>query len=69
MTAELRATLEQQERSAAWLARKAKVDPSLVARILSGERRASEDFKAKAAEALGVPIAVLFPESRIEAVS
>ena len=66
MTAELKAMLDQQERTAAWLARKTGVDPSLVTRILNGERRASDDFKARAAEALGIPVALLFPQARAE---
>jgi transcriptional regulator with XRE-family HTH domain len=61
--------LDQQERTAAWLARKTGFDPSLVTRILSGERRPSDAFKGRAAEALGVPVALLFPEPRIEAAS
>lgn len=62
MTAELKLMLAQQERTAAWLARKTGVDPSLVTRILNGERRPSPEFKARAADALGVPATLLFPE-------
>lgn len=63
MTASLRAALEHQERSARWLARKTGVDPSLVHRILLGERRPSPVFRQKAAEALGIPETLLFPEA------
>lgn len=61
---ELRRALAARERSASWLARKAGVSPSLVARILSGERRPSPEFRRAAAEALEVPEPLLFPEGR-----
>ncbi len=53
--------LNQQERTASWLARKTGKSPSYVTRILLGERRPSVDFKARSAEALGVPVSLLFP--------
>jgi transcriptional regulator with XRE-family HTH domain len=58
----LAAVLEAQERTASWLARKTGKSPSYLTRVLQGERRPSADFKARAAEALGVPVSVLFPE-------
>lgn len=45
-----------------WLARKTGKSPSYVLRVTTGERNPSADFKARAAEALGVPITLLFPE-------
>ena len=56
------AMLETQERSLSWLARKTGKSPSYVLRVTTGERRPSDDFKARAAEALGVPAAFLFPD-------
>jgi hypothetical protein len=64
---ELAAALERQERSARWLARKTRVDPSLVHRILTGERRPSDTFKQNAAEALGIPVDDLFPAPDVTA--
>jgi len=63
----LAAVLERQERSGAWLARKTGKSVSYVARVIAYERRPSEDFKAQAATALGVPQSLLFP--RDEAVA
>ena len=57
----LAAVLERQERSGAWLARKTGKSVSYVARVISGGRRPSADFKAQAATALGVPQSMLFP--------
>jgi transcriptional regulator with XRE-family HTH domain len=54
--------LDQQERSASWLARKTRKSPSYVVRVIQGERRPSEDFKVAASEALGVPVELLFPQ-------
>lgn len=44
-----------------WLARKTGKSPSYVLRVTTGERNPSDDFKAKAAAALGVPVGLLFP--------
>lgn len=52
--------LEQQERTASWLARRTGKSPSYVTRVLRGQRRPSADFKARSAEALGVPAGLLF---------
>ena len=60
----LSAVLESQERSLSWLARKTGKSPSYVLRVVTGERRPSEDFRSKAADALGVPEAMLFPEAK-----
>ena len=54
--------LASQERNLSWLARKTGKSPSYVLRVTTGERRPSPDFRAKAAEALGVPESLLFPE-------
>ena len=54
--------VEAQERNLSWLARKTGKSPSYVLRVTQGTRRPSEDFKARAAEALGVPVSILFPE-------
>ena len=62
----LLAILGAQERTGSWLARKTGKSPSYVTRVLFGERRPSDDFKARAAEALSVPVAVLFPESECQ---
>ena len=61
MEPQLQAVLEQQERTASWLARRTGKSPSYVTRVLQGHRRPSEDYKARAAEALGVPESLLFP--------
>lgn len=52
--------LEQQGRSLAWLARKAGVSVSYAHLMLNGKRPLTDDFKARAAEALGVPADLLF---------
>jgi transcriptional regulator with XRE-family HTH domain len=57
----LSAVLASQERSASWLGRKCGKSPAYVSRVISGERRPSADFRSRAAEALGVPEAILFP--------
>lgn len=59
----LRSVLVTQERTASWLARKTGKSPSYLTLVIQGKRRPSDDFKARAAEALNVPVAVLFPES------
>jgi transcriptional regulator with XRE-family HTH domain len=59
--------VEAQERNLSWLARKTGKSPSYVLRVTQGSRRPSEDFKVRAAEALGVPVALLFPEPPTEA--
>jgi transcriptional regulator with XRE-family HTH domain len=59
----LSAVLQAQERTASWLARKTGKSPSYVTRVLLGERRPSDEFKARAAEALGVPAELLFKEA------
>ena len=63
----LQATLDAQERERSWLARKTGKSPSYVHRIVNGERRPSDDFKAKSAIALGVPESLLFPPSNAPA--
>jgi transcriptional regulator with XRE-family HTH domain len=61
VTHPLSAVLEQQERTASWLARKTGKSPSYVTRVMAGERRPSDDFKVRAADALAVPVSLLFP--------
>lgn len=58
----LQATLDAQERDRSWLARKTGKSPSYVHRVVNGERRPSEDFKRRCADALSVPLDLLFPE-------
>ena len=53
--------LEQQGRTVAWLARKAGVSVSYAWRMLNGERPLTDEFRNAAAEALGVPVDILFP--------
>lgn len=53
--------LEQQGRSIAWLARKADVSVTYAWRMLHGERPITPEFRTAAAEALGVPVDLLFP--------
>jgi transcriptional regulator with XRE-family HTH domain len=53
--------LVSQERTGAWLARKTGKSPAYVTKVLNGTRRPSQDFKAQAATALGVPASMLFP--------
>lgn len=53
--------LASQERTLSWLARKTGKSPSYVLRVTTGERNPSAEFKAKAADALGVPESLLFP--------
>lgn len=54
--------MEAQGRRHVWLAAAAGVSPSLVTRILDGERTPSPRFRRIAAEALHVPEDELFPE-------
>ena len=61
MTHPLSEALARRERSASWLARKTGKTPSYVSRVMSGERRPSEDFRERAAATLGVPESRLFP--------
>jgi transcriptional regulator with XRE-family HTH domain len=53
--------LDKQGRSVAWLARQTDVSVSYAWRMLKGERPITAEFKAMAAEALGVPADLLFP--------
>ncbi len=58
----LAAVLAAQERTASWLARKTGKHPSYVTYVLAGKRRPSQDFMRRSAEALSVPVALIFPE-------
>lgn len=64
MSDALVAVLKQQERSLSWLARKTGKSPAYVTRVIQGERKASDDFKARASQALGVPIDLIFPTEK-----
>jgi hypothetical protein len=57
----LLAVLDSQERTGAWLARKTGKSPAYVTKVINGTRRPSDEFKQRAAEALGVPASLLFP--------
>ena len=63
----LSAVLASQERTGSWLARRCGKSPAYVSLVIVGKRRPSADFRARAAEALGVPVTILFPESGSEA--
>lgn len=60
----LERVLEQQGRSIAWLAKRAGVDRSHALRMIRGERPATPEFRAAAAEALGVPADLLFEPAK-----
>ena len=55
--------LEEQGRRREWLATRTGVSPALVTYICQGKRNPSPIFRAKAAEALGISEAELFPEA------
>lgn len=59
----LSAVLKSQERSLSWLARKTGKSPSYVTRVLNGQRKPSPEFKRQAADELGVPEQLIFPEA------
>lgn len=61
--------LKQQDRSITWLAKKADVSVSYAWMMLRGERTLTDEFKAAAVEALGVPADILFPDVPAEAAS
>jgi transcriptional regulator with XRE-family HTH domain len=60
-TSTVEQVLEQQGRSITWLARKTGVSVPYAWRMLKGERPLTSEFKATAADALGVPEGLLFP--------
>ena len=53
--------LESQERTQSWLARKTGKSPTYVTLVVQGKHPPSADFRARAAESLGVPESLLFP--------
>lgn len=53
--------LEMQGRSIRWLAIKTGTEVSTAWRMIKGERRLTAEFRAAAAEVLGVPQDILFP--------
>jgi len=53
--------LEEQGRQLQWLARRAHVSVSYASLMISGKRPMTPEFRAAAAEALGVPEDILFP--------
>lgn len=58
----LGAVLAAQDRTQTWLAKRTGKSPAYVTKVINGTRRPSDDFKQRAADALGVPVAMLFPE-------
>lgn len=64
LSAKVVAELERQDRSVSWLARKVDFSPSYVGRMLKGERPMTDEFKAAAAEILGVGVDELFPDAQ-----
>ena len=60
--------LEQQGRTIAWLSRRCGISVSYAWRMLRGERPITAEFRAAAAEALGVPEDILFPAQPEKAV-
>ena len=56
----LQDVLDKQGRSASWLARKCGVTPQMMSYVLKAERTASHDLASDVAEALGVPLFLLF---------
>lgn len=56
----LSAVIKQQGRTNAWFFRKMGISESLFYRIESGSRTPTAGYRAKAAEVLGVPKALLF---------
>lgn len=61
--------LEQQERNVSWLAQKTGVSSSYAWRMLNGQRPLTDRFRIAAADALGVPVDLLFPVEPTEAAS
>lgn len=61
--------LEEQGRTLRWLALSNGFDPAHAWRMVHGARPLSDDFKAAAAKALGVPEDILFPPAIAEAAS
>lgn len=61
--------LDQQGRTIAWLARKTGVSVSYAWLMLQGKRPITAEFRARAAEALGVPEDILFPVEPAESAS
>jgi transcriptional regulator with XRE-family HTH domain len=54
--------LARQERSQGWLARRMGIHPSLLTRVLKGERSATPEFRRRLSEALDLPEVVLFSD-------
>lgn len=63
------AALAEQERTISWLARKAGIHPTYAWKMVRGLRPLTAEFKAAAAEALGVPEDLLFPAEPEKAAS
>lgn len=57
--------LAKQGRSIAWLARKGGVSVSYANLMLNGKRPLTDEFKTAAAEALGIPVDLLFPPAEL----
>jgi transcriptional regulator with XRE-family HTH domain len=52
--------MDEQGRSASWLARKCGVSQQFVSFILKGDRTASHELASKVADVLGVPLFLLW---------
>lgn len=52
--------LARRERSQSWLARKMRVSPALITRVLSGERAITAEFVRRACDVLDLPEGALF---------
>lgn len=63
----LAAVLAEQDRSAAWLSKKCGYDASYAHKVMAGVREPSPEFRAKAAELLGVAESDLFPQAKAAA--
>jgi transcriptional regulator with XRE-family HTH domain len=61
--------LAQQGRTMSWLARKTGVSVSYAWLMLRGKRPLTDEFRARSAEALGVPEDILFPVAPAERAS
>ena len=54
--ADIRAALEREERTAAWLARKVRASEAQISRVLSGQRRLRPELAREIASVLRLPM-------------
>lgn len=59
----VREELDRQDRTVAWLARRAGIHPSYALRMLKGDRPLTDEFRASVAAALDIPADELFAEA------